>query len=219
MVRSVLRAEGHDAWAVGHEDRALEAFREINPDVVLLEARLPGMNGFAVCRAIRAESQTPVIFLAARTDTAAVVAGLEAGADDFMAKPPRLSELRARIRVRLRAGIGLAWILTLSDLVIDLNGRTVSRAGRPLRLTPIECDLLAVLARRPGQVLSRRALLEQVWGGDAPFDGRTVNVHVLRLRAKIEPDPRHPVYITAVRGVGYRSDDPTRSSCIEENPS
>jgi len=167
---------------------------------------LPGRDGIDVCRAIRAESGTPIVMLTAKSDTIDVVVGLESGADDYIVKPFKPKELVARIRARIRRtdDIG-SQVLTINDLTIDINGHTVRRGSEVLALTPLEFDLLACLAKRPGQVFTREALLQEVWGYRHAADTRLVNVHVQRLRAKIERDPEAPEIVLTVRGVGYKA--------------
>ena len=155
---------------------------------------------------IRAESGTPIIMLTARTDTVDVVRGLEAGADDYVVKPFNPVELMARIRARLREPQQEAGeTLRIGDLVIDVAAHEVRRGNQPISLTPLEFDLLVILARKPQQVFTREVLLEKVWGYQYKADTRLVNVHVQRLRAKIEQDPDRPTIVTTVRGVGYRA--------------
>ncbi len=206
MLGIILRGEGlqvsHCATGAG----ALEAFRDAKPDVVLLDVMLPGVDGVEVCRQIRAESTVPIVMLTARTDTVDVVRGLEAGADDYVNKPFKPQELVARVRARLRRGEeeGVETI-SLGDLTIDVNGHSVVRDGRPISLTPLEFDLLVALARKPWQVFTREVLLENVWGYRHAGDTRLVNVHVQRLRSKVEKDPEHPEIVLTVRGVGYKA--------------
>ena len=207
MLGLVLTNEGFEASVVERGDEALAAFRERRPDVVLLDVMLPGKNGIAVCHEIRAESGTPIVMLTARGDTIDVVAGLEAGADDYIVKPFKPKELVARIRARLRttAPEPEAQEVRVGDLVIDVVGHQVTRDGAAINLTPLEFDLLVCLARRPKQVFSREVLLEHVWGYRHAADTRLVNVHVQRLRAKIEHDPENPTIVVTVRGVGYKA--------------
>lgn len=206
MLGIVLRGEGFDAVFCGDGLTALDVFRESKPDVVLLDLMLPGRDGIDVCRAIRAESGTPIVMLTAKSDTVDVVVGLESGADDYVVKPFKPKELVARIRARMRrtddASMGS---VTIGDLTIDVNGHTVRRGGEVLSLTPLEFDLLVCLARKPGQVFTREALLQEVWGYRHSADTRLVNVHVQRLRAKIEHDPERPDIVLTVRGVGYKA--------------
>ena len=206
MLGIVLRNEGFEPSFVGDGDNALAAFRAAKPDLVLLDLMLPGTDGLDVCRAIRAESGTPIVMLTARADTADVVVGLESGADDYVVKPFKPKELVARIRARLRHNDDVAGeVLQIGDVVIDVAGHAVSRDGQAIALTPLEFDLLLALARKPRQVFTRDHLLEQVWGYRHVADTRLVNVHVQRLRAKVERDPEHPDVVVTVRGVGYKA--------------
>jgi two-component system response regulator MtrA len=167
---------------------------------------LPGMDGIDVCRQIRAESGVPIVMLTAKSDTVDVVLGLESGADDYIVKPFQSKVLIARVRARLRRTDDPApEMLQIGDVTIDVAGHAVRRAGEPLNLTPLEFDLLVALARKPRQVFTREVLLEQVWGYRHAADTRLVNVHVQRLRAKIEQDPEHPEIVVTVRGVGYKA--------------
>jgi len=206
MLGIVLRGEGFDPVFCGDGAAAVDAFRSAKPDVVLLDLMLPGMDGIDVCRAIRAESGTPIVMLTAKSDTIDVVVGLESGADDYIVKPFKPKELVARIRARIRRtdDVG-AQVLSIGDLSIDVNGHTVRRGSEVLALTPLEFDLLACLAKKPGQVFTREALLQEVWGYRHAADTRLVNVHVQRLRAKIERDPEAPEIVLTVRGVGYKA--------------
>ena len=207
MIGIVLQNEGYDVFFCADGSAALAQFQEHSPDLVLLDVMLPGMDGFDVCRAIRRVSDAPIVMLTARSDTADVVTGLEAGADDYVPKPFKPKELVARVRARLRgredsqADEGLS----LQDLSIDVAGHIVKREGRVIALTPLEFDLLVTLARSPWKVFSREELLEQVWGYRHAADTRLVNVHVQRLRSKIERDPERPELVVTVRGVGYRA--------------
>ena len=167
---------------------------------------LPGLDGMEVCRRIRAESGVPIVMLTARTDTVDVVVGLEFGADDYIMKPFKPQELIARVRARLRRGDEPEpEKLEIGDLQIDVAGHSVKRSGSALSLTPLEFDLLVALARKPWQVFTREVLLEQVWGYRHAGDTRLVNVHVQRLRSKVEKDPEHPEIVVTVRGVGYKA--------------
>jgi two-component system, OmpR family, response regulator MtrA len=207
MLGIVLRGEGLEPSFVADGDGALAAFRDTRPDLVLLDLMLPGRDGLEVCRAIRAESGVPIVMLTAKSDTIDVVLGLESGADDYVVKPFKPKELVARVRARLRRGGDEEEPETLSigDVRIDVPGHTVTRDGRQLQLTPLEFDLLVALARKPRQVFTREVLLEQVWGYRHAADTRLVNVHVQRLRAKVERDPEHPEIVLTVRGVGYKA--------------
>jgi two-component system response regulator MtrA len=206
MLGIVLRAEGFEPSFVDSGDRAMAAFRAVKPDVVLLDVMLPGRDGIDVCRSIRAESGTPIVMLTARADTGDVVAGLEAGADDYVVKPFKPKELVARVRARLRRNDEPEQeLLSIGGLDIDVAGHTVRRGSDEINLTPLEFDLLTALARKPKQVFTRERLLEQVWGYRHAADSRLVNVHVQRLRAKIERDPDRPEIVVTVRGVGYKA--------------
>ncbi len=206
MLTLVLRTEGFDSRVCASGDRALGAFRDFRPDVVLLDLMLPGKDGIDVCKEIRAESGVPIVMLTAKSDTVDVVLGLESGADDYVVKPFKPKELVARIRARVRKfEAGSPETLQIGDLEIDVAGHGVSRAGEPIALTPLEFDLLVCLARKPWQVFTREVLLEQVWGYRHAADTRLVNVHVQRLRSKIEHDPENPEIVVTVRGVGYKA--------------
>ncbi|GIG57218.1 DNA-binding response regulator [Longispora fulva] len=210
MLGIVLRSEGFAPSFVADGERALPAFREARPDIVLLDLMLPGMSGIDVCRLIRAESGVPIVMLTAKSDTVDIVLGLESGADDYVVKPFKPKELVARVRARLRqGGDNTPEVLTVgpvgSQVIIDVPAHTVIREGEEVKLTPLEFDLLVALARKPRQVFTREVLLEQVWGYRHAADTRLVNVHVQRLRAKIERDPERPEIILTVRGVGYKA--------------
>jgi len=209
MLGIVLRSEGFSPAFVADGERALAAFRDVRPDIVLLDLMLPGMSGIDVCRAIRAESGVPIVMLTAKTDTVDVVLGLESGADDYVMKPFKQKELVARVRARLRRNDdGPAEMLSIADIDIDVPAHKVTRLGEQISLTPLEFDLLVALARKPRQVFTRDVLLEQVWGYRHPADTRLVNVHVQRLRAKVEKDPENPQVVLTVRGVGYKAGPP-----------
>ena len=206
MLGIVLRGEGYEPVLCAHGDQALAAFREHRPDLVLLDLMLPGTDGIDVCRSIRAESGVPIVMLTAKTDTVDVVVGLESGADDYVVKPFKPKELVARIRARLRRTDEPGpEVLDIGDLVIDVAGHTVKRDGEAIGLTPLEFDLLVALARKPGLVFTREVLLEHVWGYRHAADTRLVNVHVQRLRSKVERDPEKPEVVVTVRGVGYKA--------------
>ncbi len=206
MLTIVLRNEGFDSRVCAVGDRALAEFRDYRPDVVLLDLMLPGKDGIDVCKEIRAESGVPIVMLTAKSDTIDVVVGLESGADDYVVKPFKPKELVARIRARVRRFDDPApEALTIGDLTIDVAGHVVARDGQPIALTPLEFDLLVCLARKPWQVFTREVLLEQVWGYRHAADTRLVNVHVQRLRSKVEHDPENPEIVVTVRGVGYKA--------------
>lgn len=209
MLTIVLEAEGFEPLVVGDGLSALPQMREFRPDLILLDLMLPGMNGIDVCRAIRTESSVPIVMLTAKTDTVDVVLGLESGADDYMVKPFKPKELIARVRARLRRlEDEPAEVLAIGEVQIDVPAHVATRAGQPISLTPLEFDLLVALARKPRQVFTREVLLEQVWGYRHAADTRLVNVHVQRLRAKIERDPDNPEVVLTVRGVGYKAGPP-----------
>jgi len=207
MLGIVLTGAGIDVEMVGRGDEALEAFRETKPDLVLLDVMLPGIDGVEVCKQIRAESMVPIVMLTARGDTQDVVAGLEAGADDYIVKPFRHpSELVARVRTRLRrATLPSTGQIAIGDLKIDMVAHEVTRGAKKILLTRLEFELLAALAKEPGRVFTREALLSEVWGYHHSTDTRLVNVHVQRLRSKVELDPDNPEIVLTVRGVGYRA--------------
>ncbi|MEU3846716.1 MtrAB system response regulator MtrA [Micrococcus terreus] len=206
MIGIVLRNDGFEPTFCADGSQALAAFRSARPDLVLLDLMLPGMDGIEVCRAIRAESDTPIVMLTAKSDTSDVVRGLESGADDYVPKPFKPAELVARVRARLREGEQKApETLRIADLTVDVAGHQVSRDGKDIALTPLEFDLLVALARKPWQVFTREMLLEEVWGYRHQADTRLVNVHVQRLRSKVEVDPDNPAVVLTVRGVGYKA--------------
>ena len=212
MLGIVLRGEGFDPVFCGDGSRAMNVFRDTRPDLVLLDLMLPGRDGISVCRQIRSESGVPIVMLTAKTDTLDVVHGLESGADDYVLKPFKPKELVARVRARLRRDQAEApESLAIGDLVIDVAGHVVRRGDQVINLTPLEFDLLVALARKPWQVFTREVLLEQVWGYRHAADTRLVNVHVQRLRSKIERDPDKPEIVVTVRGVGYKAGVPTAS--------
>lgn len=211
MLHIVLRSEGFEAQLCHTGSTAVTAFHEYRPDLVLLDLMLPGRDGVDVCRDIRAESGVPIVMLTAKSDTTDVVAGLEAGADDYVAKPFKTQELLARIRTRLRRRVAEDSdedTLRIGDLTIRVSEHTVRRGEVAIALTPLEFDLLLALARKPRQAFTREVLLEEVWGYRHASDTRLVNVHVQRLRSKIERDPERPEIIVTVRGVGYRAGEP-----------
>lgn len=206
MIGIVLRAEGYEVEDCYNGDDAMDAFLRFEPHLVLLDVMLPGKDGFEICEDIRKVSNVPVVMLTARSDTADVVVGLEAGADDYVPKPFKPKELVARVRARLRSHTEVEeGVLELGDLRIDVSGHQVYRGDELILLTPLEFDLLVALAKAPWRVFSREELLEQVWGYRHAADTRLVNVHVQRLRSKIERDSESPSLVITVRGVGYRA--------------
>jgi len=207
MLQLVLRQEGFETTWCASGDAALEVFRSTPFDLVLLDLMLPGLDGVAVCRRIRADSGVPIVMLTAKSDTGDVVDGLEAGADDYIPKPFKPRELVARIWTRLRRppAESDSDMIRVGDVTIDVSAHEVKRGPEPIALTPLEFDLLLALARRPHQVFTREKLLEQVWGYRHAADTRLVNVHIQRLRSKIEQDPERPELVLTVRGIGYKA--------------
>ncbi|WP_261166083.1 MtrAB system response regulator MtrA [Microbacterium sp. Marseille-Q6965] len=206
MIGIVLRTEGFDTVFCADGAQAVDVWRDERPDLVLLDLMLPGKDGIEICTDIRRESGVPIIMLTARSDTADVVNGLEAGADDYIVKPFNPKELVARIRTRLRPVTeAVNDNLRVGDLTIDVAAHEVRRGDTLISLTPLEFELLVALASKPNQVFSREMLLEQVWGYHYKADTRLVNVHVQRLRSKVERDPDDPKIVMTVRGVGYRA--------------
>jgi len=206
MLGIVLNGAGFEVDLVNRGDEAMELFRAQSPDLVLLDVMLPGIDGIEVARRMRAESMVPIVMLTAKGDTHDVVLGLEAGADDYMVKPFEPSELVARIKVRLRrVPAEPTDSLQLGRVKIDQVAHTINRDGKIIPLTRLEFDLLVALAKEPGRVFTREALLSEVWGYQHATDTRLVNVHIQRLRAKIEFDPENPELIVTVRGIGYKA--------------
>lgn len=206
MVSILLEGRGYSVVTAPNGREGLAILERDNIDLVLLDLMLPVMDGIEICRHIRESSNVPIIMLTARTETEKVVEGLEAGADDYLTKPFEPEELVARIRARVRrAPYGEAEVLTLGDLEINVDRHQVIRNGETIRLTPMEFGLLLQMTRHPSQVFSREELLREVWGYQHSKDTRLVNVHVQRLRSKIEIDPDNPRLIVTVRGVGYRA--------------
>jgi two-component system response regulator MtrA len=207
MLQLVLRQEGFETTWCASGDTALEVFRSAQFDLVLLDLMLPGLDGVAVCRRIRADSGVPIVMLTAKSDTGDVVDGLEAGADDYIPKPFKPRELVARVWTRLRRPPAESEtdMIRVGDVTIDVSAHEVKRGSDPIALTPLEFDLLLALARRPHQVFTREKLLEQVWGYRHAADTRLVNVHIQRLRSKIEQDPERPELVLTVRGIGYKA--------------
>ncbi|WP_092536521.1 response regulator transcription factor [Amycolatopsis arida] len=201
-----LGRHGHDVRESGTGEEGLRALDGTPTDVVVLDLMLPGMDGFEVCRRVRAAGGPPIVMLTARGDDMDVVGGLEAGADDYVVKPVRPRVLDARVRAVLRRGAPAERDIRERhrDLTIDRAALTVTKGERPVPLTPTELRLLLELSRSPGQVLSRQQLLELVWEHDYLGDSRLVDNCVQRLRAKIEDEPSRPVFVQTVRGFGYR---------------
>jgi DNA-binding response OmpR family regulator len=206
-VRMALEEEGWDVEETASGEEALDAFSRRPADVVLIDIMLPGIDGFEVCRNIRRLGDVPIVMVTARSDSHDVVAGLEAGADDYLRKPFDPKELSARIRAllrRTRSDEVQPKRIHVGDLEVLPEEGVVRQAGHEVHLTRTEFRLLLELAAANGKVLSREDLLEKVWGYDYFGDGRLVDVHVRRLRTKIEPDPGNPRYVTTIRGMGYK---------------
>ena len=202
-----LTRQGHRVATAASGEDGLKLLREQRPDLIVLDVMLPGIDGFEVCRRIRRTDQLPIILLTARNDDIDVVAGLEAGADDYVAKPAQARVLEARIRAVLRrSSVSAPEVVAerYGDLTLDREGLVVTRLGRPVSLAPTELRLLLELSSSPGRVMSRQQLLESVWDQGYLGDSRLVDACVQRLRSKIENDPAAPVYIQTVRGFGYR---------------
>ena len=210
-LRLVLEDEGYEVAEAGDGETGIKMFAQIDPDLVLLDLRLPDISGFEVCRAIRRTSITPVIMVTAQTDTSDLVNGFDAGADDYVTKPVVPKELAARIRAALRRtqtvepSLSSAKSLNkIGDVEIDRNLSIVKKAGVEISLTKTEYRLLVEFADHPGMVMSRDQLLERVWGYEYLGDSRLVDAHVRRLRVKVETQPEEPTMIVTVRGMGYR---------------
>ncbi len=206
-VRLALEKEGWEVFEAASGEEALEIFQNQICDIVLIDIMLPGIDGFEVCRAVRRISDLPIVMVTARDDTHDVVAGLEAGADDYLTKPFAPKELSARIRALLRrVRIPTPDLSTLEfgDLKILPDQGQIIVSGKTIHLTRTEFQLLVELASIPGRVFSREELLERVWGKDYFGDGRLVDVHIRRLRKKIEPEDAKPRYVITVRGFGYK---------------
>ncbi len=208
-----LAKEGYEVVSAHDGREALDRFAEQRFDLVVLDIMLPTLDGIEVCRRMRSRSRVPIIMLTAKDDEIDKVLGLEIGADDYITKPFSVREFRSRVRAALRRAEmvggrpGGEEPIVVGELRIDFERRAVSMRGEGLRLTYVEFEVLAALARSPGRVHTREMLLEQVWGDSAYRDSRTIDVHIRHLREKLERDPRSPEYLLTVRGVGYRFRD------------
>jgi two-component system response regulator MtrA len=203
----VLNNAGYEVDLVNRGDEALEVFHSQNPDLILMDVMLPGVDGVELVRQIRQESMVPIIMTTARGETSDKLAGLEAGADDYLVKSQyQEPELLVRIKVQLRRRpTPTAEPLKIGSILIDQVAHTINRDGKVIPLTRLEFDLLVALAKDPGRVFTREALLSEVWGYQHAADTRLVNVHIQRLRAKVEYDPENPDLIVTVRGIGYKA--------------
>ena len=208
-----LRKEGYEVVPALDGLEALNRAATQTFDLIVLDVMLPKVDGFEVCRQLRARSSVPIIMLTAKGEEFDKVLGLELGADDYITKPFSVREFRSRVKAVLRRADRprdediVEEAIEEGDLVIDFERRVVSMNGSEVRLTYVEFEILAALARAPGRVFSRQALLERVWGDSAYRDPRTVDVHIRHLREKLEADPKEPEYLFTVRGVGYRFRD------------
>ena len=211
-LRYNLEREGYAVINASDGVVGLERARRDQPDMVILDVMLPRLDGFSVCRILRQESEVPILILTARQDEIDRIAGLELGADDYVAKPFSLGELLARVRAIMRRSDrrinALHEVLDAGTIRLDTGSRRAWRDNVELNLSQKEFDLLACLMRNRGIALSRDVLLERVWGYDFLGDSRTVDVHIRWLREKVEPDPGKPTYIQTVRGIGYRFEAP-----------
>ena len=208
-----LRKDGYEVVPAFDGREALDRFAERRFDLVVLDVMLPKVDGIEVCRRLRSRSQVPIIMLTAKDDETDKVLGLEMGADDYITKPFSVREFRSRVRAALRRSDMLRGRvggepIHAGEIEIDFERRAVTARGDLARLTYVEFELLATLARAPGRVMTREMLLEQVWGDSAYRDPRTIDVHIRHLREKLERDPRRPEYLLTVRGVGYRFREP-----------
>jgi two-component system alkaline phosphatase synthesis response regulator PhoP len=207
LARDYLEQSGFTVLTTGDGTTALAIARHARPDLVVLDLNLPGTDGLDVCRALRRESEVPIIMLTARVEETDRLIGLELGADDYITKPFSPRELVARVRAVLRRAQGdirQTGLLRGQDLEIDLHGRRVTRGGEPVHLTRTEFNLLAVMAQSPGQTFTREQLLDRLHGVIYEGFDRSVDSHIKNLRRKIEPDPLNPRYVVTVYGVGYR---------------
>jgi len=204
----LLEREGYDVTVAADGTRGLAEYERVRPDLVLLDLMLPGMSGNEVCREIRARATTPIIMLTAKDSEIDIVVGLELGADDYVTKPYSSRELLARIRAVLRrrgeADAVETGILEVGAVRMDVESHTVSVGGTEVNMPLKEFELLEFLLRNPGRVLTRAQLIDRVWGSDYVGDTKTLDVHVKRIRSRIEADPAAPVALVTVRGVGYR---------------
>jgi two-component system response regulator RegX3 len=209
-VRYNLEREGFSVSVAGDGRRALEGFRSDPPSLVILDLMLPEMSGLDVCRTLRSESDVPIIVVTAKDSEADKVSGLELGADDYVTKPFSMRELISRVRANLRRVRTPAAVVPADEVLVggptrmDVARHEVTVRAEPVALPPKEFELLEAFLRRKGRLLTRDFLIEEVWGVDYYGDTRTLDVHVKRLRRKLEEDPHHPVHLLTVRGLGYK---------------
>ena len=211
IVRAYLERDGYEVIIAENGKSAIETARTQHPDLIVLDLMLPEISGWDVCRALRKESDVPIIMLTARDDTTDKVVGLELGADDYITKPFEPKELVSRVRAVLRRYAGRpasSDVIKVDDLAIDTVRRTVRRGGNPVELTSTEFDLLRVLAESPGRVYTRMQLLDRLQGEAYEGYERTIDSHIKNLRKKIEPDLNHPRFILTVHGAGYKLESP-----------
>ncbi len=209
VLKAYLEKAGFQVITAADGKAALAAFQREKPDFVILDLNLPGMDGLDICKAIRRDSNVPILILTARVEEADRLIGLELGADDYVIKPFSPREVVARVRTifrRVGSNAAVLEVIQVGDLAIDIEQHTVTLAGRSIDLTPTEFDILVTLARQPKRVFSRYQIMEQAQG-DA-FEGyeRTIDAHIKNIRLKLEPNPKKPVYIHTVFGVGYKFD-------------
>ena len=215
LLQYALEQEGFEFACIHDGLSAADFCQRIQPDAIVLDVMLPGMDGFSVCKELRQDPalrDIPVVFLTARTEEADRLRGLEIGGDDYVVKPFSVRELVARLKLRLRSSKALDSLARVGDLELDKDRREVRFQGRPIAVTATEFQILERMLRQPGRVWSREALLQAVWGLACHVTDRTVDVHIRRLRSKLEADPSNPRYIRSVRGFGYTVRDPSEGS-------
>lgn len=211
VIKEALQAEGYEVLTASEGESAMDMVAKHEPDLILMDLRMPGMDGLQLCQLLRERFTTPIIMLTAKADDVDVVVGLELGADDYITKPCNLKEVIARIRAHLRRNTLYSLppeensaVLKHGKLVIDRGAHEIKAEGKVVNLRPLEFKLLTFLAERPNRVFSRQEIQEGVWESDVYVDSRTLDVHIRRLREKVERDPANPQYIITVRGFGYK---------------
>ncbi len=212
LLQYALEQEGFEFSCIHDGLAATDFCQRVQPDAIVLDVMLPGMDGFSICKELRQDPalrDVPVVFLTARTEEADRLRGLEIGGDDYVVKPFSVRELVARLKLRLRTSKALESSSSVGDLELDKDRREVRVKGRPIPVTATEFQILERMLRQPGRVWSRAALLQAVWGLACHVTDRTVDVHIRRLRSKLEDDPSNPQYIRSVRGFGYTVRDPS----------